>query len=62
MLRLDYVRMQIEPIYRIAFVDWVLADSMEMPAYLHHMGKALISVGVDLDMLQVDILEGCKDE
>lgn len=57
-----YVRMNVEPIYRLAFMKWMLEDGMEMPLYLQHLGSVLLSVGVDLDTLNVDILEEWTQE
>lgn len=59
----DVIRVQTEASYRLAFLAYIRSDEITcMPDYLSHLTKALQSLGVDIDRLQLDIIEKLNPE
>jgi len=55
----DVVRLQLEATYRLAFLAHMRNDAYAVsPLYVRQMAETLEGMGVDVDKLQLDLLEG----
>jgi hypothetical protein len=55
----DVVRLQIESAYKLAFLSHMREDAYAVtPVYIRQMADILTGMGVNVDKIQLDILEG----
>lgn len=59
----DVLRTQVEASYSLAFLAYMRSDEITaMPEYLSNLSKTLVSLGVDIDRLQLRIVESLNPD